>query len=107
VGKKAVAGKEIKIIIKMFCKNQNITVDGLHFIERGKVGKKTMQEAALEGKDLVLIMQLNKKCTQLKEANDELWQNLIQLIELTGFTHIFDNEQHLLIYKNSNDFADS
>ena len=80
---------------------------GLHFIERNKIGKKTIQEAALEGKDLVLIIQLNKKCIQLKEANNELWQNLIQLIELTGFTQVCDTEQHLLIYKNSKDVADS
>ena len=106
MGKKAEAGKEIKTIIKMFCKNQNITMDGLHFIERNKIGKKTIQEAALEGKDLVLIIQLNKKCVQLKETNDELWQNLMQLIELTGFTHVFDKEQHILIYKNSKDVTD-
>jgi hypothetical protein len=107
MGKKAVAGNEIKTIIKMFCKNQNITMDGLQFIERDKVGKKTMQEAALEGKDLVLIMQLNKKCIQLKDTNNELWQNLTQLIELTGFTQVCNKEQHLLIYKNSKDVADS
>ena len=82
-------------------------MDGLYFIECNKIRKKTIQKAALEGKNLVLIIQLNKKCIQLKETNNELWQNLIQLIDFSGFTQVCDTEQHLLIYKNSKDVADS
>jgi hypothetical protein len=107
MGKKAVAGKEIKTIIKVFCKNQNIPMEGLCFIERNKIAKKTMQEAVLEGKDLVLIMPLNNRCLQLKETNNELWENLVQLIELTGYTQVYNKERYLLIYKNSKDVADS